>query len=1376
MIRSKIASRFKRATTMTFFWALLALALHVVPGAIVPTRAQGTRKDDIVFNSRGIPLAGATVRVCAMPASGQPCTPLALIYSDVGLTQALANPTTTDGMGNYSFYAAPGKYEIEISGPNITTKQLPNVVLPNDPSSPTFSGAVSAFSLSLGGNLTVSGNTTVIGSLASGTLNLSNQSTPPGAASTGTVNLYTKTADMRLYYKDQTGAEIGPLGPGNGAQTNVPNTFTAAQNIDADFRTKGPNPWFDVTRYGGYEYTGAAQTTTGTMSSSSTALALGSAIDFANGQGILVLGAGPGTSLATPSGLAVSQQNVTGSTSYSYCVVAEDYANGRTACSAAATTSTGAANLGPFTAATISSCTRSSGVVTCTTTAAHNLSPNSFIELSATGSGAYNGTATLSTASGSTFTYNQLGLPNDSTGISAGTVKALALNVVQWTEVDYTVLRSYIYRCTTTCSLPANASNYALAGVTQGMDGGFLDYGYTITASQIGNGDVSATAPTAATKQWLSTTISSGGSTTSLTLANASTSAVSGVAVLHDNVPAIIAACSAMASTVTGGGILYIPNGNGSGAPVFPINSTLNLSAACPVISSTSQLEIDVAATIVANGSVIPRSNFKLKGLTSFGHPTNFYGMEPTTGWGGNAYPFIYATPGTSSNWSMDNFILQAFRPYQACIVQDQDRGGNNVVSIKYHNVHTNANNAPSYIMGGGFGFFWEFGGWSTAGTASFATEPAVWIKAQYGLGLSTNSQLPGIFSTLHTYMFGGMLWDAAGQVPLTSVGLSANFTDLLAESSYGPMIRFRTGGNQFGGNLNALSYSDFLGGSATPLIDAVNAAIIGLNLNQPGCGSGFQPMFQAQNVSTAYQNVTIETSEGGNCGIVGLPDYILNASQFVNTPVLTNGVSGQLSYQMTLPAAPASAVVSSGGSVPLAVHAYALAAIDANGNLTTLGNSISATTTSGNQTVTLTPPALPSGAVGFAVYRDGLFVTNAGGNCANFYSILGQGTYVDTYAGGCSQSAPGINLAGSSSLSSTGLSSYQLKLSNLFSDTVLTVPLTANRTQTLPDVTGIVPVSSYLNSAYDNATRANGAIGSNWTVAQNGLNIASNQIQGTSTGYNSAFWAGNAFSTSQFAQATITALNGTTDFPAVSVLASGTGSSSTYYACLENSTNIYIQRVVNAVSGNLTSAPSTGAVGDILRLEVAPGGVLTCYKNGAVALTFTDTSITSGAPGLVISGSVATMKNWSGGNLHPLGHLDVEQDWTKTQHYTQGVALGTESFTASPRGEQNVFLPGALTSTWTGSTWTLDKGVTVTRLQVQAKTAPAGCTTNAVVRLTDGTSPVNLTISAASNDSGPITQNYAAAASLTIGVQTAAAGCTTSPADANLIVQYRMQ
>jgi hypothetical protein len=276
---------------MVPWWTVLMLALHVLPGVVGPVHGQGTRKDDIVFNSRGVPLAGATVRICLMPATGQPCTPLAQIYSDAALTQAIANPTITDGLGNYFFFAAPGRYEIEISGPGITSKQLPNVLLPSDPSSPTFTGAINAFSLNLSGNLTVNGNTTVVGSLASGTLILTNQSTPPGTASAGTVNLYTKTSDKKLYYKDDAGAEIGPLASGSGAQTNITNTFTATQNFDGDLRTKGPNPYYDLTRFGLYTGTGAPITCS-TTAASNIASCPGGVGDFAVGQGIEIPQAG----------------------------------------------------------------------------------------------------------------------------------------------------------------------------------------------------------------------------------------------------------------------------------------------------------------------------------------------------------------------------------------------------------------------------------------------------------------------------------------------------------------------------------------------------------------------------------------------------------------------------------------------------------------------------------------------------------------------------------------------------------------------------------------------------------------------------------------------------------------------------------------------------------------------------------------------------------------------------------------------------------------------------------------------------------------------------------------------------------------------------
>jgi len=297
--------------------------------------------------------------------------------------------------------------------------------------------------------------------------------------------------------------------------------------------------------------------------------------------------------------------------------------------------------------------------------------------------------------------------------------------------------------------------------------------------------------------------------------------------------------------------------------------------------------------------------------------------------------------------------------------------------------------------------------------------------------------------------------------------------------------------------------------------------------------------------------------------------------------------------------------------------------------------------------------------------------------------------------------------------------------------------------------------------------------------VTNGGINISSNSFVGTSARDNVAFWSTSPFSNVQFSLVTLTALHGTTDFSGVAVLVSGSGGSTQGYECVESTTNIFIQKISGTTNTTLTSAASTGATGNILRLEAAPGGALTCYKNGVSTLTTTDTTYSSGSPGLFLFGTVATSRNWSGGNLHPLAQLDSEQDWMKTQHFAQGIALGgasSESFNNNPRAEQNVFLPGALTSTWTGATWTTDKAVAVTRVQVQAKTAPAGCTTNAVVRLTDGTTPVNITISAAANDSGAISQNYAAGASLTVAVQTAAAGCTRSPADANVVVQYRMQ
>jgi hypothetical protein len=537
--------------------------------------------------------------------------------------------------------------------------------------------------------------------------------------------------------------------------------------------------------------------------------------------------------------------------------------------------------------------------------------------------------------------------------------------------------------------------------------------------------------------------------------------------------------------------------------------------------------------------------------------------------------------------------------------------------------------------------------------------------------------------------------------------------------------------------------------------------------------GSAAQPLFIAPTTSPNANVLILDGpfNNNGNTSYVNMTGL----GVFSTSEIAATG-GGRVVYAMPTPPAPGAAV-SSGGNVPIGSVPYQIQWVDVDGNFSVASPNVTVVTSSGNQTVTVTPPAAPAGAIGYVLYRSGGKVNMVGfGICSSVLPVAQ--VFVDASGTVCGQSTASPS-AGSSILGPNGLSGQQLRLTNNGNVASTNFPggLSANRTLSIPDLTGYLPITGYLNSAYDNATRANGAIGANWTVATNGINISSNNFVGTVGAANDvAFWNANLFSPSQFSQVTLTALNGTTDFPGVVVLLSGSGGSTQGYSCIENTTNIFIQKISGTTNTALTSAASAGAAGDVLRLEAGPGGALTCYKNGVSALTTTDTTYTSGQPGLFLFGTVSTSKNWSGGNLHPLAQLDVEQDWTKTQHFTQGVALNGETLNASPRGEQNVFLPGALTSTWTGATWTPDKAVTITRLQVQAKTAPSGCTTNAIVRLTDGTTPVNLTIGSAASDSGPIAQNYAAGTSLTVAVQTAAAGCATSPADGNVVVQYRMQ
>ena len=102
--------------------------------------------------------------------------------------------------------------------------------------------------------------------------------------------------------------------------------------------------------------------------------------------------------------------------------------------------------------------------------------------------------------------------------------------------------------------------------------------------------------------------------------------------------------------------------------------------------------------------------------------------------------------------------------------------------------------------------------------------------------------------------------------------------------------------------------------------------------------------------------------------------------------------------------------------------------------------------------------------------------------------------------------------------------------------------------------------------------------------------------------------------------------------------------------------------------------------------------------------------------------------------------------------------------------------MPGTLTRVFTAARFTPDGNLTVTRMQVGLGTAPSGCSTNAIVQISNGTAAgtKTLTLTAASNDSGPLAVNYTAGTPITVGISVRANGCGTRPQDANVVVQYK--
>ncbi len=105
-------------------------------------------------------------------------------------------------------------------------------------------------------------------------------------------------------------------------------------------------------------------------------------------------------------------------------------------------------------------------------------------------------------------------------------------------------------------------------------------------------------------------------------------------------------------------------------------------------------------------------------------------------------------------------------------------------------------------------------------------------------------------------------------------------------------------------------------------------------------------------------------------------------------------------------------------------------------------------------------------------------------------------------------------------------------------------------------------------------------------------------------------------------------------------------------------------------------------------------------------------------------------------------------------------------------------FFPGNLTSNWVGGKLILDQPITVLRIAVEAKTPTGASCPAAVFRFTDGIKGQDLVLTPGQywSDTGSMVMTFAAGAALQASLRTGSTCANNTGADANLLVEYKMQ
>jgi hypothetical protein len=737
--------------------------------------------------------------------------------------------------------------------------------------------------------------------------------------------------------------------------------------------------------------------------------------------------ASSGTATLTSAQVTVTPVGIlNGSTTYDYKVVLRGYNGELSAASAVGETHAGAPTLGINTA-TMTLCSRSRGTATCTTSAAHNFQAGAIVDVEGSSTISYTGSHQIvATPSGTTFTFLQTSLADDSGTATGGTANVVAKNIVRWNMQQYTVLQSIVYRS-------KNAGAYSIVGIVEGMDGAFVDWGLGTPAAP---SYVPRTPPDSATNGILAARIT-GIAGTTLTLDTAATATTSSQNSKHDNSPVVLAGCAALGAK--GHGTLHIPSTNPPAAAMF--NSPLDLYHSCNV----NQVVISIGSSLTVNDPIIMHHAGTTIQAVSPSSSLPRDGGEFSAAVTGNAYPFIYYVPGSFGPNILKNLYFQPTQPYQSAFVEDSDAGGGNVVSTFYINDYFvgNSGTMPGIIRGGFNKFFLNGGAFTVNGP--WGVPESLYLTMQNSLGINAlSNNLPYLLRFERvTFREHGIEWDDWGSGS-QAVGGYMTIVDPLMEDGYMPLMTVANASATLTRiNIQNAVYADFRGGTSTPFFQVGASRVYGFVSDFAYCATGHQPLFEGTIIGV---EVTAGFAAGctlGNNGTI-LTSLSPGATyrSYQNIPVqVTSG--GEFFYPMDTPAAPDSLVQSVGGSVPNGPNCYKITAFDRNGGKTLVSTTANCiTTTGGNGTVTIERPTLPGGAIAWAVYWD-LQTKQGTFQQLSCDSIpVGTTTYVHSVNFTCGITQPALTLAGKASLGAGGLSADQFTANQI--DLIGgTVPLT---------------------------------------------------------------------------------------------------------------------------------------------------------------------------------------------------------------------------------------------------------------------------------------------------------------------------------------------